>query len=46
MADLVDNIQTKVGKHGGDRWYYMEDKEQKLYEAIRDANANTTHSLL
>lgn len=39
MTELVD-IQTKVGKHGGDRWYSMEDQERKLYVAIRDTNAN------
>ena len=43
MTELI-NIQTKMGKHGGDRWCAMEDNEKKLYMAIRDMHADCASS--
>jgi hypothetical protein len=43
MTELI-NIQTKMGKHGGDRWCAMEESEKKLYMAIRDMHADSTPS--
>eukprot|EP01036_Dinobryon_divergens_P025060 gene25059-33572_t len=41
MTELI-NIQTKMGKHGGDRWCAMEENEKKLYLAIRDMHPDNT----
>ena len=41
MTELI-NIQTKMGKHGGERWCAMEENEKKLYTAIRDMHADST----
>ncbi len=39
MGLNLNDAQTRMGKHGGDRWTDMNKAERELYQVLRDAEA-------